>query len=88
MPRRSARAELMALWGDGDLAPGLQALGAELRLGVMTQVGARDQIIAVGHRVVHGGERYSSAVRIKPEVQREIAKLAELAQEKIIQQAG
>jgi acetate kinase len=34
---------------------------------------------AVGHRIVHGGERYTGAVRITPEVKRAIAELAELA---------
>ena len=34
---------------------------------------------AVGHRVVHGGERYTAAVRITPEVERAIDDLAELA---------
>jgi len=36
-------------------------------------------LTAVGHRVVHGGERYSAAVRITPEVKRVIGELAELA---------
>lgn len=34
---------------------------------------------AVGHRVVHGGKRYTAAVRITPEVKRAIGELAELA---------
>jgi acetate kinase len=34
---------------------------------------------AVGHRVVHGGERYTTAVRITPEVEEAIGALAELA---------
>jgi len=34
---------------------------------------------AVGHRVVHGGERYATAVRITPEVKRALDALAELA---------
>jgi acetate kinase len=37
------------------------------------------EIQAVGHRVVHGGERYTAAVRITPEVKRVIGELAELA---------
>jgi acetate kinase len=36
-------------------------------------------IQAVGHRIVHGGGRYTGAVRITPEVKRAIAELAELA---------
>ena len=34
---------------------------------------------AVGHRVVHGGDRYSTAVLITPEVKRTIDELSELA---------
>jgi len=40
---------------------------------------APGDVQAVGHRVVHGGERYTTAVRITPEVKREIDALAELA---------
>lgn len=40
---------------------------------------ALDEIVAVGHRVVHGGERYTAAVRITPDVQCDINGLAELA---------
>jgi acetate kinase len=36
-------------------------------------------IDAVGHRIVHGGSRYTSAVRITPEVRNAIAELCELA---------
>jgi acetate kinase len=36
-------------------------------------------IAAVGHRVVHGGDRYTSAVRITSEVEEAIHELAELA---------
>src|SRR4029453_686401 len=38
-----------------------------------------EELRAVGHRVVHGGERYSSAVVITPEVKRAIEELTELA---------
>jgi acetate kinase len=37
------------------------------------------ELQAVGHRVVHGGERYTAAVRITPDVKRTIEELAELA---------
>src|SRR5262249_50831627 len=36
-------------------------------------------IQAVGHRVVHGGERFTHAVKITPEVKRGIDELSELA---------
>jgi len=34
---------------------------------------------AVGHRIVHGGEHYTTAVKVTPEVERTIEDLAELA---------
>jgi acetate kinase len=37
------------------------------------------EVGAVGHRVVHGGDRYRSSVRVTPEVKAGIAALAELA---------
>ena len=37
------------------------------------------ELQAIGHRVVHGGEKYTNAVRITPEVKRAIAELVELA---------
>jgi acetate kinase len=40
---------------------------------------APGDVQAVGHRVVHGGERYTTAVRITPEVKQAIDALAELA---------
>lgn len=41
--------------------------------------GCYGEIEAVGHRVVHGGETYSSAVRIDDQVEADIASLASLA---------
>jgi acetate kinase len=40
---------------------------------------APGELAAVGHRVVHGGERFTTAVQITPEVERAIDALAELA---------
>jgi acetate kinase len=37
------------------------------------------KLVAVGHRVVHGGELYADAVRVTPEVARALEKLAPLA---------
>lgn len=42
-------------------------------------VGNLQEISAVGHRVVHGGEKYSSSVLIDDAVMQEIGKCAELA---------
>lgn len=37
------------------------------------------RIVAVGHRVVHGGERYAQPMRLTPEILAELSKLAALA---------
>ncbi|MFD2672944.1 acetate/propionate family kinase [Marinicrinis sediminis] len=42
-------------------------------------LGSIDEIDAVGHRVVHGGESFSNSVLVKPEVRSEIRKLFDLA---------
>jgi acetate kinase len=51
----------------------------ELRAGPSAPVSALAEIRAIGHRVVHGGDRYRAAVRVTPEVRRDIGELAELA---------
>jgi acetate kinase len=51
----------------------------DLQVGPSAPLRALGELLAVGHRVVHGGERYTTAVRITPEVKRVIADLAELA---------
>jgi acetate kinase len=51
----------------------------DLRAGPSAPLRVLGELQAVGHRVVHGGERYTAAVRITPEVKRAIGELAELA---------
>ena len=51
----------------------------DLQAGPSAALHTLDDLQAVGHRVVHGGERYTAAVRITPEVKRAIGELAELA---------
>jgi len=51
----------------------------DLRAGPSPALDTLEDLRAVGHRVVHGGERYTAAVRITPEVKRAIGDLAELA---------
>ena len=51
----------------------------DLQAGPSAALHSLEDLRAVGHRVVHGGERYTSAVRITPEVKRAIEELAELA---------
>ena len=50
-----------------------------LQVGPAAPLQALGDIQAVGHRVVHGGERYTAAVLITPEVKQAIGALAELA---------
>jgi acetate kinase len=38
-----------------------------------------DKLVAVGHRVVHGGQEFTQAVRVKPDVLAALAKLSPLA---------
>ncbi len=59
-------------------------VGIELLLGCLTSkemgvIASPHEISAVGHRVVHGGENYSDAMRISPEVISCIERCAELA---------
>jgi acetate kinase len=51
----------------------------DLQAGPSAPMHGLADIQAVGHRIVHGGGRYTGAVRITPEVKRAIAELAELA---------
>ena len=59
-----------------------EALGrilADLQEGPSAPLQGIQDIDAVGHRVVHGGRRFTGAVRITPEVQSAIGELSELA---------
>jgi acetate kinase len=51
----------------------------DLQAGPSAALDGLEDLWAVGHRVVHGGERYTSAARITLEVKQAIADLAELA---------
>jgi acetate kinase len=57
-------------------APRAQVDAAELREALDAGLGDAD---AVGHRIVHGGERFREAVAIDAEVERELRELVELA---------
>ena len=52
---------------------------ADLRAGPSAPLQDVQDLDAVGHRVVHGGRRFTAAVRITPEVQSAIGELSELA---------
>ena len=59
-----------------------EALGrilADLQAGPSAALDGIEDIDAVGHRVVHGGKRFTEAVRITPEVKSAIDELSELA---------
>jgi len=51
----------------------------DLQAGAWAALKSPEDLRAVGHRVVHGGDRYTSAVRINEEVKRTIEELTELA---------
>jgi acetate kinase len=51
----------------------------DLQTGPSAPLQGLAELDAVGHRVVHGGDRYTTAVRITAEVKRVIGELAELA---------
>jgi acetate kinase len=51
----------------------------DLQAGSSAALQSPEDLRAVGHRVVHGGDRYTSAVRITAEVKRTIEELTELA---------
>lgn len=48
-------------------------------VGLTEELGLAQDIVAVGHRIVHGGEKFTKTVRITEEVTAEIEKLADLA---------
>jgi acetate kinase len=79
-PRFVARDGAGARLADEQLADGAShddALGPILA-GIEART-ANAEIIAAGHRVVHGGVRYASPARVTPEVMRELEALVPLA---------
>lgn len=46
---------------------------------LMEELGFKESIVAVGHRIVHGGEKFTSTVRINDTVLAEIESIADLA---------
>ncbi|WP_025525670.1 acetate/propionate family kinase [Vibrio parahaemolyticus] len=48
-------------------------------VGLTEELGLAQDIVAVGHRIVHGGEKFTKTVRTTEEVTQEIEKLADLA---------
>lgn len=60
-------------------ADAVELIFAVLQAGPSAPLGGLEELQAVGHRVVHGGDRYTAAVRITPEVKQVIEDLSELA---------
>jgi acetate kinase len=77
--RRAGQSEVRAEMTVGQHGEALARILDDLQSGPAAPLQARNDIRAVGHRVVHGGDRYSAAVRITPEVKRAIDELSELA---------
>lgn len=77
--RRTGRDEVRADLTVERQADAISHILGELQRGHSAPLKELNDVAAVGHRVVHGGERYSTAVGITPEVKRAIAELAELA---------
>ncbi|CDT93711.1 acetate kinase [Vibrio coralliirubri] len=48
-------------------------------VGLMEDLGFTADIVAIGHRIVHGGEKFTQTVRITEEVTNEIESLSDLA---------
>ncbi len=74
----------LRLLGDDDRVLFEQDFGAERGVfdadrivGILAPVA--DQVDAVGHRVVHGGDRFSGPARLTPEVEAALAELVDLA---------
>ncbi len=57
-------------------APRAEVDGEDLRAALDSPMGAAD---AIGHRIVHGGERYRNAVRIDAAVETDLRELVDLA---------
>jgi acetate kinase len=53
--------------------------GAAVRAALAQLAGGPDEVAAVGHRIVHGGPRYTASVRITPQVMADLAALTDLA---------
>lgn len=60
-------------------AEAVKKLVEVLTTGSTKVIDSMDQVNAIGHRIVHGGEEFSKAVRVTPEVVEKIDALSELA---------
>ncbi|AUI87903.1 acetate kinase [Vibrio azureus] len=67
--------EEVALTGEGNH----HKIAISQLVGLTEKLGLAAKLVAVGHRIVHGGEKFTQTVRITEEVTTEIEKLADLA---------
>ncbi len=77
--RRPGQAEIREELDLGEHSEALARILADLEAGTCAHLQGIQGIDAVGHRVVHGGRRFTAAVRITPEVKSAIGELSELA---------
>lgn len=76
-----AQLRLQAAKGEPQQQALPQAQHSEALAAILRSLNAQgcDALLAVGHRVVHGGERFQASCRITPEVTQQIAALCQLA---------
>ena len=76
---RSGDKEVVRELPVGGHAEAMTSMVAELTASGTGVIGSLDQIAVVGHRVVHGGDKFANAVVITDDVLRDIADLSDLA---------
>jgi acetate kinase len=76
---RSSRGEVIRELAKGDHQEAIASMVEVLTADGTGVLGSTDEVSAVGHRVVHGGEKFSNPVVITPEVLEDIEALSELA---------
>lgn len=77
--RRPGQPEIVEALAFRSHADGITRILTDLQAGPAAALRDLGELGAVGHRVVHGGDRYVAAVRITPQVKEAIAEFAELA---------
>ncbi|MGF1764274.1 acetate/propionate family kinase [Aliivibrio kagoshimensis] len=65
----------VSITGEGDH----HKLAIKRLVGIINEYGLADQVTAVGHRIVHGGEKFTKTVQINDDILAEITKLSDLA---------
>ncbi|HEY5909536.1 MAG TPA: acetate kinase [Verrucomicrobiae bacterium] len=77
--RSAGQAEIREELGPSEQDQALARILLDLQAGTSTHLPGIQGIHAVGHRVVHGGRRFTAAARITPEVKSAIDELSDLA---------